>query len=1052
MGGSVGLSGGERPGDVRGTMVPGTVNTNVQIQNPNIETNPNDQIPISNNPSKLKPFVSDGANSDSFVSMSGTVPGTGADTVPGKVNPGVFIDVAGAEREKAAAHDVAWMLIERAAKQDYDEAKQTLGMAGLIFTRFGYADEAAACERQVVRRAEAAGRKDDAAFLQGLAAMRAGKVDEVKKHLAAVPEVYAGREVLAEYVKRHDQLVRMSPAFTAARSIADIKLSRMRERDLFGKADIKARGEELSRLFTAWEARLTSGTFDSTGAILKDIWQKEPTSRGAMLLLSGYESGSQSAKTALAQDYDQACASDGVAHEFVLTDLVRIESNINTNDFGARLDQIKSQGDGRFDEKLVAQEFATLAQIYRDTPKFKSHAVEIEKRAEIADDLAKDFILPAAAGEYLGAAALSRISPWLARAIARLPLGNVGKAGAERLGGEAVQVGVSSGVFTGLNAATAFIDAPLAEHPNKAFRKEWGALATCMTFAHLLHVPLGRIRQHMGKAKFLSDPKASPVIVNGLKLPALSPFGRVAYGLIDHAAQTAGFYTGAKVGERMGLRDTPPNLFQEWKKLLMFQIGGRMANGMSGGRLDRMAAEAKARPYIEASQRIAERLGKDMGKGANAFSEAIYLSYVRGDIGGWQLIGVSDALSGKAKKGDSIDTVLKTNELLANAGITADNKVPLFDGRKLRLVTPVAREAYIKELQQQRARNAEAAAPVPAYVIACEVDGSGNGPHPGSASKRAAEGNGDGVTESQTRPAEESGDSTNVGAKGPLEEGDSVGHHIGWFSGEILSALRSAAPSIGRIKGFLYWLLTVTRTIEEESIPKDLHVQYMTRVPEVPLSPNVKAKHAIAWNHFYFTDIERPGRAVVGTPDNFAKVTFKEYFSLKAGVDDLDALRDVTNNLIGKIPVLMKGLHEIALKNNDSIECKVPSTLTGFLEHPDTIVIHYYRRETKAQIRQLVDELFPDQQDRGLRVKSGFDFSYGDLSSGKEKTSSHSELVAWMLASELYKNRDTILSNYDEESFARRSAERIQYWNAADVHEVFVQFVNARQLDQQMNP
>ncbi|MFA4874030.1 MAG: HEAT repeat domain-containing protein [bacterium] len=633
------------------------------------------------------------------------------------------------EAEKSAAHDVAWMLIDRAAKQDYEGARQSLGMAGLIFQQFGYADEAAACERQVVKRAEAAGRKEDVALLQGLAAMREGKVEVVRQRLGEIPEGIAGRETLAEYVQRHDGLERMAPAFMAARSMAEIKLSRMHERNLFGHEDLKARGQQLARFFNAWEQRLSSGAFDSTEAILSDIWQQDPESRRSMTMLSGMRPDSQVEQFALAAEhYGDACGKVYHAHEFVLADLVRIESDVGIGTFGDRLDLLKSEGDSEFDNTLVAQEFASLANIYRDVPKFKAYAAEIGKRAEIADDIVKDFILPAAAGEYLGAVALGRVSPWLARFVSRLPLGNAGKAILERLGGEAVQISASSGVFTGINAASAFLDAPRGEHLRGSFLKEWGSLAVCMTFAHLLHVPLGRVRQHMGKVKFLADPKSPPVIVNHLKLPALSPYGKVAYGLIDNAAQTTGFYTGAKVSHRIGLRETPSTLFQEWKNLLLFRVGGKAADKMSGGHLSRTAAEAKGRPYMEASRRIALRLSKETGNNPDALSEAIYLSYVQGDVGGYELIGVSDALAGKGKKAGSIDTVLKANELLASAGITTkDNRVPLFNGIKLQLVTPEARDVYLEELRQQRARNAEVAAPVPAFAMAGEA-GPGSGP------------------------------------------------------------------------------------------------------------------------------------------------------------------------------------------------------------------------------------------------------------------------------------------------------------------------------------
>jgi hypothetical protein len=123
-----------------------------------------------------------------------------------------------------------------------------------------------------------------------------------------------------------------------------------------------------------------------------------------------------------------------------------------------------------------------------------------------------------------------------------------------------------------------------------------------------------------------------------------------------------------------------------------------------------------------------------------------------------------------------------------------------------------------------------------------------------------------------------------------------------------------------------------------------------------------------------------------------------------------------------------------------------------FMEHADTIVVHYYRNDSGSEIRQTVDKLFPDQVDRGLRVKSGFDISHPNLD-GKEESRSHSELIAWAVADAIILSKDKIISNYDENSFREKFLEVIKMYGNMDKINLYKLYLGALQIisDQKKN-
>jgi hypothetical protein len=247
---------------------------------------------------------------------------------------------------------------------------------------------------------------------------------------------------------------------------------------------------------------------------------------------------------------------------------------------------------------------------------------------------------------------------------------------------------------------------------------------------------------------------------------------------------------------------------------------------------------------------------------------------------------------------------------------------------------------------------------------------------------------------------------------------------MSYFAGQIIDALKNNEP-IGRIKGFLYWLLTTTaqsNTSFTNAIPQELRTKFDKTIEQaLNFGPQVKISNDGQWLHISFPNLQRPNRLQI----NDAKVTFKSYFTINLGTN-INEVPQYLADFFKKIRTLVPQLYQIFTQNQDSGQIKFPSDIVTILEHPDTLVIHYYQKQTRPAIEQTVRQLFPNQGQRGMRASAGIDIEKDG------QKSSHSELVAWAIASELMSYKNKIIQTYTPEMLIPKIKQRVQFWNAKD--------------------
>jgi hypothetical protein len=277
-----------------------------------------------------------------------------------------------------------------------------------------------------------------------------------------------------------------------------------------------------------------------------------------------------------------------------------------------------------------------------------------------------------------------------------------------------------------------------------------------------------------------------------------------------------------------------------------------------------------------------------------------------------------------------------------------------------------------------------------------------------------------------------------------LEATQAVGSaNLDFFVKNILENLQKPDVSVRSIKGWIYWLLTHTSRVSDDMIPAGYSEKYMVNLPQIRINTSeTTVKESGGFVHFT-TKTNGPSRQRIGA-QNEAKVTLKQYFSLNT---DPSKLKETLNYTFRTIPVLAAELYKIAAKNNDQINFKFPDQLFAFMEHSDTLVVHYYNPASGSEIQQTVDRLFPDQVDRGLRVKSGFDIKHPGLHDPNiEGGGSHSEIIAWAVAGTIMREKDRILSKYDENSFGQKLLEVLKNYGSMDQRTLYAEYLKAQQM------
>jgi hypothetical protein len=145
------------------------------------------------------------------------------------------------------------------------------------------------------------------------------------------------------------------------------------------------------------------------------------------------------------------------------------------------------------------------------------------------------------------------------------------------------------------------------------------------------------------------------------------------------------------------------------------------------------------------------------------------------------------------------------------------------------------------------------------------------------------------------------------------------------------------------IKTHLYQALTrrgdYENLVQEISTPenRDVYNALAESVTKKAEGEGMTVKYEPAWLHI----VTNP--AMKGKIESVSK---KRYVTISP-----TAWRSV-----GKLDVLASKLREVARAENDSIEVKVPSRLSGFVGHNDSFVIHFKKPDSAAKIDNAISE------------------------------------------------------------------------------------------------
>jgi len=259
------------------------------------------------------------------------------------------------------------------------------------------------------------------------------------------------------------------------------------------------------------------------------------------------------------------------------------------------------------------------------------------------------------------------------------------------------------------------------------------------------------------------------------------------------------------------------------------------------------------------------------------------------------------------------------------------------------------------------------------------------------------------------------------------------------FAQKILDELQKGT---NHVFGIIYWMMTYTPETPQNQnhILDALNDKYTTHMPRIPMPSFVETEEGSGWIHFKI-QTERYRRQRVGPKDE-GIVQFKEYFSIHT---DVATLRDTLNHLFKNLASVMTQLYNIATQNNDQIQLKIPDTLWSFLEHPDTIVVHYRNKNSGPQIRSIVEKAFPKQFGRGIRTKSGFDIKHPDP--GKPEASinnSHSELISWAISGTIIAEKEKILKKYNALSLGEKLLEVISKFSQMDEKSLYSAYLQGK--------
>ncbi|MFH0798607.1 MAG: FHA domain-containing protein [Pseudomonadota bacterium] len=583
---------------------------------------------------------------------------------------------------------------------DYDMAQWMRGQAGQIFTLLGFSREERHCNQLMVDAARGAGRNDDAAYYLALRAMGDGNVAGVESLLKAIPEKHSGRAILTGYVERYHRIEKMGHVLSAADALAgtDIALMEDTEKSFPGRIlrkDFSALKKAYRAAIDGWAKRWQGGQFDSTRAILEDIWKNDPEGRRGIAFMCGY----QDAVPEGSKLSDLLYGAEIINNHVTLAALIRQDEHPDPKRLAGDLASINANAgeEGKAEVLAVANAYRKLPEYGRGMAGLISSEFEDRGTFVTVRDTLHGAADPENLAIMLGGYGLARITT--AAIMGRLATTGFGEYLVSVRGVGAAESIADAGAFTLYQRVlTGALTTKNVDWSAGAIFKDWASLALCFGFLRATNMPLQPLRRAMGKSKAFGRAGASPVMYAGKSVPALGRLGGTLFNATEFASQVGAFYAGGWAGYGLGLHKESPKLIDEALKLIQFQAAARLANVATNGKLDRTAAKIRSASVIKAAQRIAKGMTGGNADFANALAQNIYMAHVQDKISARAMVKLGkDFAKGR---GTLADTVLKANDILGRAGLPFT-----FDGAEFLEVTPEARARYIGSLRSMTSKS-----------------------------------------------------------------------------------------------------------------------------------------------------------------------------------------------------------------------------------------------------------------------------------------------------------------------------------------------------------
>jgi|GEM_PF-6824570 uncharacterized protein (DUF1778 family) len=206
------------------------------------------------------------------------------------------------------------------------------------------------------------------------------------------------------------------------------------------------------------------------------------------------------------------------------------------------------------------------------------------------------------------------------------------------------------------------------------------------------------------------------------------------------------------------------------------------------------------------------------------------------------------------------------------------------------------------------------------------------------------------------------------------------------------------------IKDEIYSLLTQRKTRDEydkltkayDGTQQDLYEQRLREaaIKMKKMIPGSSVDFGGYWFSYFPPNMAERRKSRYGE----VYVNFKQYFSFVPTSKNSEEIFMEILRFIDALPGLAGIVYELGRQENDAISFKIPEDLSIFLNHNDSLVIHFYSRQDLGKVIEgMVKNFFKKHEvyfTRKGRAGSGFDFKSDDPSLG----ASHSQIIAKIVA------------------------------------------------------